>query len=132
LQTTIAQRIISLWVQLASGSGGPEDQFVIGARPMFVAMSRFRIANGMAATVHEAFRNRPHLADEAPGFIRMDVINTWGCPEEIRLITFWTDEESYRNWHRGHAYHESHAGIPEGLKLVPGSVAIEYYEHITI
>ncbi len=102
-----------------------------GAKSKFVAMSRFRIANGMAAAVHEAFRNRPHLADEAPGFIRMDVISTKECPEEIRLITFWTDEESYRVWHRSHAYHESHAGIPKGLKLVPGSVAIEFFEHIT-
>ena len=88
------------------------------------------IANGVAA-VNEAFRNRPHLADEAQGFIRMDVISTKGCPEEIRLITFWTDEESYRAWHRSHVYHESHAGIPKGLKLVPGSVAIEFFEYIT-
>ena len=47
---------------------------------MFVAMSRFRIANGMTPAVHEAFRNRPHLADEAPGFIRMDVMSPKGCP----------------------------------------------------
>ena len=104
---------------------------MFSARPMFVAMSRFRIANGMAAAVHEAFRNRPHLADEAPGFIRMDVISTKDSPEEIRLITFWTDEDSYRAWHHSHVYHESHAGIPKGLKLVPGSVAIEFFEHIT-
>jgi heme-degrading monooxygenase HmoA len=93
---------------------------------MFVAMSRFRIANGMAAAVQEAFRNRPHLVDEAPGFIRMDVISARECPGDIRLITFWVDEASYRVWHDSHAYHESHAGIPKGLKLVPGSVAIEF------
>jgi heme-degrading monooxygenase HmoA len=84
---------------------------------MFVAMSRFHIKNGMASAVHEAFRDRPHLADEALGF--------------IRLITFWTDEESYRAWHHSHAYQESHAGIPKGLKLVRGSVAIEFFDHIT-
>ena len=59
---------------------------------MFFAMSRFRIANGIVAAVHEAFRNQPHLADQAPGFVRMDVISTKGCPEEIRLITFWTKD----------------------------------------
>jgi heme oxygenase (mycobilin-producing) len=98
---------------------------------MFVAMSRFHIKNGMASAVHEAFRDRPHLADEALGFIRMDVISAIGCPEDIRLITFWTDEESYRAWHHSHAYQESHAGIPKGLKLVRGSVAIEFFDHIT-
>ena len=131
LHMTTAQRRIALGVQLPTGSDGAEEGFMTGAKSKFVAMSRFRIANGMAAAVHEAFRNRPHLADEAPGFIRMDVISTKGCPEEIRLITFWTDEESYRVWHRSHVYHESHAGIPKGLKLVPGSVAIEFFEHIT-
>ena len=93
--------------------------------------SRFRIANGMAAAVHEAFRNRPRLADEAPDFIRIDVFSTKGCPEEIRLINFWTDEESYRASHHSHVYHDSHAGIPKGLKLVLGSIAIEFFDHIT-
>ena len=108
-----------------------EQEFMTGSRPMFVAMSRFRIANGMAAAVCEAFRNRPHLADDAPGFIRMDVMSGKACPEEIRLITYWTDEESYRAWHHSHLYHDSHAGIPKGLKLVPGSVSIELFDHIT-
>jgi heme-degrading monooxygenase HmoA len=98
---------------------------------MFVAMSRFRIANGMAAAVHEAFRNRPHLADQAPGFVRMDVVSGKDCPEEFRLITYWTNEESYRTWHDSHLYRESHAAVPKGLKLVPGSVAIEFFDHIT-
>lgn len=97
---------------------------------MFVAMSRFRIANGMADPVKAAFRSRPGLVDQAPGFQRMDVISPRESPEDIWLLTYWDDEASYRTWHRGHAYHESHAGIPKGLKLVPGSARIEFFDHV--
>lgn len=96
----------------------------------FVALSKFVIANGMMEEVKEAFRNRPHLVDEAPGFVRMEVMVPQDSPEEIWLVTFWTDEQSYRTWHRGHLYHESHRGIPKGLKLVPGSAQIRLFEFV--
>ena len=99
-------------------------------KPMFVALSRFSVANGMAAAIHEAFRQRPHLAEQAPGFLRMDVISPRDRPEDIWLQTYWTDAESYRHWHRSHQYHESNRSIPKGLKLVPGSVSIEFFDHM--
>ena len=100
------------------------------ATPAFVAMSRFTIANDMTAAVKRAFVERPHLVDDAPGFVRMDVISPLDTPNEIWLITYWTDEASYRTWHRSHTYHESHSHIPKGLKLVPGSTEIRCFEHV--
>jgi heme-degrading monooxygenase HmoA len=43
-------------------------------------------------------------------------------------VTRWSDEQSYRAWHRGHEYHEAHKGIPKGLKLVPGSAEVTLFE----
>ena len=86
---------------------------------MIVALSRFTIANGMAEEVRAAFRDRPHLVDAASGFLGMEVMSPFDRPAEIWLVTRWADEPSYRNWHRGHTYHEAHKGIPKGLKLVP-------------
>lgn len=97
----------------------------------FVGMSKFVIANGLIAEVKAAFRNRPHLVDDAPGFVRMEVISPLERPAEIWLITFWTDETSFRTWHHGHLYHESHRGIPKGLKLVPGETRITHFEHMS-
>jgi heme-degrading monooxygenase HmoA len=96
----------------------------------FVALSRFTVANGMDEEVHEAFRNRPHLVDQAPGFVRMEVLCPVDTPAEIWLLTWWCDEESYRTWHHSHLYRESHAGIPKGLKLVPGSTEIRSFRHV--
>jgi heme-degrading monooxygenase HmoA len=96
----------------------------------FVALSRFVIKNDMTEAVREAFLKRPHLVDDAPGFLRMEVLSPLENPQEIWLMTIWTDEESFRQWHHSHLYHESHKGIPKGLKLVPKSVELNFFEHI--
>ena len=95
---------------------------------MFVALSRFTIRNGMDAEVREAFQSRPHLVDGTPGFIDLQVMSPLDQPAEIWLVTRWRDEGSYRQWHRSHAYRESHEGIPKGLKLVPKSAEVRFFE----
>lgn len=99
-------------------------------RPGFVAVSTFRLRNDMTAEVAQAFRERPHQVDSAPGFIRMDVIRSHDDPMEFSLLTYWVDEQSYLAWHRSHEYHESHRGIPKGLRLVPGSAVVRRYAYV--
>ena len=96
---------------------------------MFVAISRFTVANGMTAEVKEAFLRRPHLVDHAPGFIRMEVLNAQDERDEFWLLTYWADEASFQDWHRNHR-HESHASMPRGLKLIPGSAEVRYFERV--
>jgi heme oxygenase (mycobilin-producing) len=97
---------------------------------MFIALSTFAIANGMTEAVQQAFLVRPHLVDAVPGFVRMDVFSPLESPGEFWLLTYWHDAESYHAWHRSHAHHESHLGIPKGLKLVPKSTQIRFFAHL--
>lgn len=99
--------------------------------PLFIAMSRFVVANGMEESVRQAFADRPRLVDGARGFVRMSVLRPAGRPEEFWLMTWWKDEPSYRAWHASHEYHESHRGIPKGLKLLRGSVEISFLSEVT-
>jgi heme-degrading monooxygenase HmoA len=96
----------------------------------FVALSKFAIANDMTAAVKDAFTKRPHLVDSADGYLRMDVLSPKDKPHEIWLITYWRDEASFKVWHHSHMYHESHKGIPKGLKLIPSETEIRYFEHV--
>lgn len=115
----------------------PETSITIpeGVAPItasrFVVLSRFVIANGMSAEVKAAFCARPHLVDDAPGYCRMEVISPLDRPEEIWLLTFWTDERSFQTWHHSHQYHESHRRIPKGIKLVTGETSINHFEHVS-
>ena len=94
-------------------------------------VSRFVVRNGMEEQVRQAFADRPHRVDSVPGFCRMEVLRPLENPEEFWLMTWWTDEAAYLAWHKSHDYRESHAGIPKGLKLVPGSVQIRRLELIS-
>jgi len=95
----------------------------------FVVLSRFTAAE-MADEAKQAFRQRPHRVDSAHGFVRMEVLSPFDCPNEFWLFTYWKDEPSYRAWHHSHLYKESHEGIPKGLRLVPKCVSIRLFEHV--
>lgn len=99
---------------------------------MFVASRRFIVRNGMQEEVRQAFLARPRIVDNAPGFQRMEVLRLLDKLEKFWLLTWWTDEASFADWHRGHDYHECHAGIPKGLKLLAGSVEIRRLEQISV
>ena len=98
---------------------------------MFIALSQFTVANNMAAEVRNAFVDRPHLVDDASGFIRLEVISPLDNKDEIWLLTYWRDEESFKTWHHSHLYHDSHKGIPKGLKLIPKSARLRFFEHVS-
>jgi len=114
----------------ASSDPGHSPSRAVAPAPGFVALSKFVVANGMAGEVKAAFRERPHLVDGAPGYLRMDVVSPIDRPEELWLITFWTDETSFRSWHHSHVYRAAHEGIPKGLKLVPSETMLRYFEHV--
>ena len=109
-----------------SALGGPCPQADLAG---FVVLSQFTVAR-MTEEVKQAFRQRPHRVDNAAGFVRMEVLSPCDTPNEIWLITYWKDESSYRRWHHSHLYQESHQGIPKGLRLVPKSVSIRFFEHV--
>lgn len=98
---------------------------------LFVAISKFAVANGMTVEVKEAFVKRPHLVDSAEAFVRMDVLSPKDTPDEIWLLTYWSNEESFKSWHKSHMYRDSHKGIPKGLKLDPTVTEIRHFDHIS-
>lgn len=98
--------------------------------PGYVSISRFRVRNGMEDDVAAAFRGRPHLVDDARGFVRMDVLSPSDDGSEFWLVTYWTDEASFREWHRSHEFRDSHSYIPRGLKLDPAATELRSFRYI--
>lgn len=98
--------------------------------PGYVAISRFRVANGMSGEVAEAFRARPHMVESADGFVRLDVLSPADDESEFWLVTYWRDEESFARWHRSHLYRDSHDAIPKGLKLDAAATNVRAFRYI--
>lgn len=100
-------------------------------RPLFVALSKFEVrTEEMAEAVRQAFVDRPHLVEQADGFVRLDVIRPEENVREIWLLTYWRDRDAYAAWHKSHEYHDAHAGIPSGLKLLASSTQLRFFEHV--
>jgi heme-degrading monooxygenase HmoA len=97
---------------------------------MVLVLSKFKVANGMVAEVKQAFTSRPHQVESAPGFIRLDVFSPCDEPNEIWLLTYWYDLASFQEWHKSPEHHQSHAGIPKGLKLDPSCTQVRVFEHV--
>lgn len=95
-----------------------------------VALSRFEVREGFEDKVAAAFQARPRLVDAVEGFLRLDVLRPTERPHEFWLLTYWTDESSFQQWHHSHLRKASHAYLPEGLRLVPGSARIDNLEHV--
>jgi signal transduction histidine kinase len=81
------------------------------------ALSRFKVANGTEAAVRQAFLDRPRLVDSMPGFLGLETYTDARDPSLFYLATRWSDVDSFRAWHRSEAHHQSHRGIPRGLRL---------------
>ena len=97
----------------------------------FVAMSRFAAANDDVSDVKQVFRDRPRLVDGALGLLKINVISPKEAPEEIWLLTYWTDRPSYLAWHSSPAHSDSHKHIPRGLKLDPKRTNLSYFEYVS-
>ena len=93
---------------------------------MIVVVSRFRVANGMEESVRQAFIERPHRVDHAPGFLGVEALTDRDDPTIFYLVTRWTDVESFEEWYGSDEHDRSHALIPEGLKLDAGWTAVRY------
>ncbi|MEX0869675.1 MAG: antibiotic biosynthesis monooxygenase family protein [Nitriliruptoraceae bacterium] len=96
-----------------------------------VAVRRFEVHEGWEQAVVDACRNRPGLVDDVDGFLRLDVVRPREHPQEFWLLTYWVSEAAFQDWHRGHGRVAGHAGIPAGLKLVPGSARVDAFDHVT-
>ena len=91
---------------------------------MILALSRFKVSNGLEDAVARAFLNRPRLVERSEGFLGLEVFTDSRDASIFFLATRWTTESAFRQWHASDAHHASHQGIPKGLKLVPGSAGV--------
>jgi len=100
---------------------------------MFIVLSKFTVANNgqMVAAVKQAFVNRPRLVEEAPGFHKLEVLSPIDKPEQIWLLTYWSDESSFKQWYGTHKYKAAHHAIPNGLTLIPDETEMQFFEHVS-
>ena len=97
---------------------------------MIVALSRFKVANGLEGAVAAAFASRPGLVDDWPGFLGLETFTDVADATMFYLSTRWTSAEAFHAWHGSPAHRASHKWMPKGLRLDPAQTQLVELERL--
>lgn len=85
-----------------------------GAAGRFVTMSGIAVPRDGEAALELAMQNRLRLVDARPGFGGLQVWRPVRTGDPYRMVTWWEDEDTFRDYMRSAAHDASHARTPTG------------------
>ena len=110
---------------------------------MFVITNRIPVSEGHESDFEDRFRNRAHLIDRSPGFIRNQVLR----PVQRRLNhktgefepttdqgyylvqTYWETEQAFWDWTKSESFRIAHSNRPPA-EMFAGSSVLEIHDVI--
>ncbi len=78
----------------------------------FVVSSEVTISSEHGKQLEQAFRDRLHLVEAAPGFQRLEVWRDINLPGVFQMVSWWDDVACFRDYMRSDDHRRSHARIP--------------------
>ncbi|HVO22670.1 MAG TPA: antibiotic biosynthesis monooxygenase [Candidatus Margulisiibacteriota bacterium] len=110
---------------------------------MFVVTNRIPVARGQEAAFEDRFRNRAHLIDQSPGFVKNLVLRPvqrrfshqtgqWEeTPEQGYYLvqTYWESEQAFWNWTKSESFRTAHSNRPPA-EMFAGPNVLEIHEVI--
>jgi diguanylate cyclase (GGDEF)-like protein len=113
------------------GEGAAEERSPAGATTtaarMYISMSRLEIGPERAPQLVEAFCRRAHLADEADGFIDLQVWQSDRDRGDILMVSRWRDRSSFTAYMKSAAHQISHERIDPDLKR---DISLKRLDHL--
>ena len=94
---------------------------------MYISMSRLRVASSESDALVAAFRRRAHLVDGAPGFVDLQVWRSDRDPEEVLMVSRWSDRAAFTAYMRSAQHRISHDRIDPSLQA---AIRLERLEHL--
>jgi len=80
----------------------------------YVTVSGIAVPASGAAALERAMSDRLGRVDDEPGFGGLQVWRPLREGDPYRMVTWWHDEESFREYMRSEAHSASHARTPRG------------------
>lgn len=94
---------------------------------MFVVANRIAVPKGQEAVFEARFQGRARLVDQAPGFVRNEVLRPLQEGLPYVVLTHWRDRASFEAWVASPAFREAHRGAG-GTSAGLRDAALEFYE----
>ena len=93
---------------------------------MFIVTNRIPVAQGHEEEFEDRFRNRAHLIDKSPGFIKNLILQPvqrrfrhqtgeWEEKEEqgyYLVQTYWESEQAFWDWTKSESFRAAHSNRP--------------------
>jgi heme oxygenase (mycobilin-producing) len=76
---------------------------------MITVANRIFVHPEYAEQFEDRFRNRAHMVDQMPGFLRNMVLRPSREGDPYVVLTFWESQEHFENWTRSDAFKQGHA-----------------------
>jgi diguanylate cyclase (GGDEF)-like protein len=111
----------------AGKDGSPAGATTAAVARMYVSMSRLEISPERAPQLVEAFRRRAHLADEADGFIDLQVWQSDRDLGDILMVSRWRDRSAFTAYMKSAAHRISHERIDPDLKQ---DISLKRLDHL--
>ncbi len=108
---------------------------------MIVVTNRIPVADGYEEEFEERFRNRAHLIDESPGFVKNQILRPvqrrfdhqtgeWKDSEEqgyYLVQTYWESEQAFWDWTNSESFRAAHSNRPPA-EMFAGPNVLEIHE----
>lgn len=94
---------------------------------MWVVTNRIPVAEGHQDDFEDRFRNRAHLVDTSPGFVRQEILRPRRPGLPYLVTTYWEDESSFQAWVQSDFFKEAHKNPPPPA-MFAGDSSLEIYE----
>lgn len=110
---------------------------------MFIVTNRIPVASGHEEEFEDRFRNRAHLIDKSPGFIKNLVLQPvqrrfshqtgeWEEKEEqgyYLVQTYWESEQAFWDWTKSESFCAAHSNRPPA-EMFAGPNVLEIHKVI--
>lgn len=108
---------------------------------MYIVTNRIPVTLGHEADFEERFRNRAHLIDKSPGFIKNLILRPvkrrfdhasggWKDSEEqgyYLVQTYWESEQAFWDWTNSESFRAAHSNRPPA-EMFAGPNVLEIHE----
>jgi heme-degrading monooxygenase HmoA len=99
---------------------------------MFIAMNRFRVAQGQEAAFEERWRTRESYLDQLPGFEEFHLLKgpERGDHTLYASHTVWANKDAFTAWTQSEQFRAAHRGAGETKPLHLGHPEFEGFEAV--
>lgn len=89
----------------------------------YVAINVLSVPEGAGAAIEQRFAGRAGMVEDAPGFLRFELLRPVAGTTDYLVVTHWQAQEHFTAWRQSQAFAKGHAQAGVGSEAPPAAPA---------